>query len=280
LKLRSEFGLLARMGSSDIRSVLENWPYDPGHITVRKIVGEDGRVKVQMRLDLGLLQFELDGRPDAKRPHGYESLLHYHLDRLRKHRRASGSDVGFELSPGECRELRGECSMYYHRYLSLFVLEEFDRVKRDTERNLRVLDLCRRYGAEERDRLVLQQFRPYLLMMNTRARVLQAVKAKRWRQALRDVEEGIAGIDEFFEEFGQKKAARRCAELKLLRRLRRKIHRQLPVDPVIKLQRELSAAIGQERYEDAARIRDRIAVLKDRGREEASSARPTEGSGL
>ncbi|UCG33327.1 MAG: UvrB/UvrC motif-containing protein [Phycisphaerales bacterium] len=277
MNLRPEFGLLAVMGSSDIRSVLENWPYDPGHITVRKIVGEDGRVKVQMRLDLGLLQFELDGRPDAKRPHGYESLLHYHLDRLGEYRRVNGSDVGFELTPSECRELRGECSMYYHRYLSLFVLEEFDRVKRDTERNLNVLDLCRRYGAEERDRLVLQQFRPYLLMMNTRARVLQAVKAKRWPQALHDVEEGIARIGEFFAEFGQKKAARRCAELKLLRRLRRKIHRQLPVDPVKKLQRELSAAVGQERYEDAARIRDRIAAMKDRRRKEASSAKLGEG---
>ena len=247
------------MGDSDIYSILANWPYDPGHITVRKIVGDDGAVKVQMRLDLGVLQFELDGRPDAQRPHGFESLLHYHLHRLREYRKARASDLGFELSSGECRDLRGECSMYYHRYLSLFVLEEFDRVKRDTARNLQVLDLCRRYGAQERDRLVLQQFRPYILMMNTRAQVLQAVQKKQWRRALADVEEGIRKIRKFFAEFGQENAARYCGELKLLRRLGRKIRRQLPVDPVEKLSRELAAAVRQERYEDAARLRDRIA---------------------
>ena len=249
------------MSSRDIRSVLDDWPYDPGHITVRKIIGDDGEVKVQMRLDLGVLQFELDGRPDAKRPYGFESLLHYHLNHLREHRKLNGTDLGFELSPEECRELRSEASMYYHRYLSLFVLEEFDRVKRDTSRNLQVLDLCRRYGAEERDRLVLQQFRPYILMMNTRAHVLQAVQKKQWRRAMADVEDGLRRIREFFDEFGQPEAARHCPELKLLRRLRRKIRRQLPVDPVEELSRELAAAVRQERYEDAARLRDRIAAL-------------------
>ena len=36
----------------------------------RKIVGEDGKEKLQVRLDLGLLQMELNGRPDGERPHG------------------------------------------------------------------------------------------------------------------------------------------------------------------------------------------------------------------
>jgi len=180
------------------------------------------------------------------------------------------------LTASDCRELRSECSMYYHRYLSLFVLEDFDRVQRDTDRNLQVLELCRQYGAHERDRLVLQQFRPYLLMMNARAKVLRATKKKQWRAALRDVEEGIDRIRDFFAEFDQEKAMRRCEELKLLNRLRRKIRRQLPVDPVKKLSRELTEALERERYEEAARLRDRIAALKEQ-RENSSAAESQQG---
>ena len=44
--------------------------------------------------------------------------------------------------------------MYYQRYLSLFVLEEFSGVVRDTSRNLRVLDLCGKFGLDEQDRLM------------------------------------------------------------------------------------------------------------------------------
>ena len=37
-----------------------------------------------MRIDLGLLQMELDGRPDGQRPHGFESLLDYYEARRKK----------------------------------------------------------------------------------------------------------------------------------------------------------------------------------------------------
>ena len=42
---------------------------------MRIVPGDDGREKLQMRIDLGLLQMELDGRPDGQRPAGAESLL-------------------------------------------------------------------------------------------------------------------------------------------------------------------------------------------------------------
>ena len=60
--------------------------------------------------------------------------------------------------------------MFYHRYLSLFVLEQYDAVIRDTQHNLDVLDLCNRYGKSEYDRMCLEQYRAYILMMNTRGK--------------------------------------------------------------------------------------------------------------
>ena len=64
--------------SKDITSILAGWDFDPDELQVRIVAGDDGRDKIQMRIDLGLLQMELTGRPDGERPHGFESLLDYH----------------------------------------------------------------------------------------------------------------------------------------------------------------------------------------------------------
>src|SRR5438552_3756040 len=76
-----------RLPSKDITPVLKGWDYESGTINVRKINGVDGMPKLQMRLDLGLLQMEMSGRPDGARPHGYESLLEYHEDQLADYKR-------------------------------------------------------------------------------------------------------------------------------------------------------------------------------------------------
>src|SRR5215207_7845539 len=128
-----------RQSMKDIGQILRGWEYEPGTINVRRITGNDGSPKLQMRLDLGLLQMEMDGRPDGVRPHGCESLLEYFETKLAEHKRRYGTELGFEISGVQCQTLREEAVMYYHRYLSLFVLEEFPGVVRDTARNLRVL---------------------------------------------------------------------------------------------------------------------------------------------
>src|SRR6476661_1144366 len=76
--------------SKDIAAILKGWDYEPGTINVRKINGTDGSPKLQMRLDLGLLQMEMTGRPDGVRPHGFESLLEYHENQLAEFRRING----------------------------------------------------------------------------------------------------------------------------------------------------------------------------------------------
>ena len=71
--------------SFDISHILSDWPFKPGEVTARRIVGADGQEKIQVRLDLGLLQMEASGRPDGQRPHGHESLLAYYEYLLQKH---------------------------------------------------------------------------------------------------------------------------------------------------------------------------------------------------
>ena len=61
--------------SKDITAILAGWEHDPDELQVRIIQGTDGRDKIQMRVDLGLIQMELDGRPDGRRIGDAESLL-------------------------------------------------------------------------------------------------------------------------------------------------------------------------------------------------------------
>jgi hypothetical protein len=251
-----------KSASKDITSVLRGWAYEPGVINVRKIHGVDGMPKVQMRLDLGLLQMEMNGRPDGVRPHGYESLLEYYENQLTEHQKSHGTELGFHLKPSECASLREEAVQYYHRYLSLFVLEEFGGVVRDTARNLRLLDLCGKYADDEQDRLVLEQYRPYITMMHARAQASMLFADKKYKEALEKIELGLTDIKDFFIRFGQEEAYAESSEVRVLKKFARDIRRKVPVSPVIRLQRKLEKAVKDERYEEAARLRDKITAMQ------------------
>ena len=250
-----------KLSNKDITPVLKGWDYEPGTINVRKVAGADGSPKLQMRLDLGLLQMEMTGRPDGVRPHGCESLLDYFEKLLADHQKRHGSELGFHLSSTQCQLLREEAAMYYHRYLSLFVLEEFGGVVRDTDRNLRVIELCGQFAEDEQDRLILEQYRPYITMMNARARASIQYKDEKYAEALKAVDQGLASIKEFFERFGQEEAYAHSNEVRVLKRFAKEIRRKLPVDPMQRLQRKLDKAVKNEEYEEAARLRDKMTAL-------------------
>lgn len=245
----------------DISSLLSTWNYEPGTISVRTIVGADGKHKLQMRVELGLLQMEVSGRPDGARPYGHESLLEYFNHQLAEHNTANGSDLGFHLTRPQCEALRHEAAMYYQRYLSLFALEDYGGVMRDTARNLKVLDLCTKFATDEQDKLWLEQYRPYIIMMYARAKASLQLRENKLDAARRTVKLALRRIREFFEKFQQPDAFKHSSEVKVLKRLLRDIKKKLPIDPLLQLTRELDRAVQSERYEDAARIRDELARL-------------------
>lgn len=240
----------------DLRTILDGWDFEPGKISVRKIIGRDGREKIQTRIDLGVLQMECTGRPDGACPHSCQSLLEHHQQRLQEHTEVWGDDEDFALSPEDCRDLRHEAYLYYQRYLSLFVLEEFDEVERDTARNLQVIEVCERYAASERDRALLSPQRPYVMMMRTRARVQLALTQDLPEVALRLVDEGLAELQTLSsDETANEPPAH---ELDMLDALRAEVLGQLPCDAPAKLKSELELALAAEDYELAADLRDRL----------------------
>jgi hypothetical protein len=245
----------------DIAQALRGWAFQPGQVNVRLIRGNDGKPKLQLRLDLGLLQMELDGRPDGKRPHRAATELDFQRKKLVAHQKRAGSDAGFALTARDCQALREESAMFYHRYLSLFVLEQYDAVIRDTQHNLDVLDLCSRYGRSDYDRMCLEQYRPYILMMNTRAKACEALRSGYVQTAIAYLRGGIKRIAHLVPRENRRKFLRQSNEARILLDMLKQIRAQLPPDPRRTLQNRLKDAIAAERYEEAASLRDQLSAL-------------------
>ncbi|MEY2492628.1 MAG: hypothetical protein QOH24_1579 [Verrucomicrobiota bacterium] len=245
--------------SLDINTILKEWPHEPGMIKVRKISGFDGRDKLQLRIDLGVLQMETTGRPDGQRPHGCESLLTYHQNRAEL---AEASGDTYELTPEECSELQQEGIQYYHRYISLFQLNEYAGVIRDTQRNLDLFSFVEEHS--ERDEVIwnFQQFRPYVLMMNTRAKASIFLNEGKFAEAMREIEKGRDGIVEFFQRSNFPELAAKSSEIAFLEEWLEEVRAKRPLSKLEIMQREMESAIASELYERAAELRDAIKLLK------------------
>lgn len=249
--------------SADLTRLLADWPYESGKIAARFIMGDDGEPRVQIRLDLGLLQMHLEGRPDGQRPRGFESLLEFHEARQDELANTSTGEDEYRLSPDDCRELREEAVQYYQRYTGLLVLDDYEGVVRDTTRNLRLLDFVKKYASTEEDREALEQFRPFIMMTRARALASQAMKDNEPKAALLAVEEGIEALRKHFDDIGQGSLFEASSEARMLRRMRDELLPQQPVSKRDMLKKKLAEAVSAERYEQAAKIRDELKDLKD-----------------
>lgn len=211
--------------SFDISPILKDWDADPEAKYIRKIIGTDGKEKIQIRVELGLLQMEADGRPDGKKPYGKESLLEHYTSLLENYRKEYETEEGFKLDHHDCERLREESVQYYHRYISLFEIGDYHRVERDTVRNLRVFDIVRKYAENQDDSLSLEKYRPYVIMMNTRARALIMSDKKNYAEAIDVLEEAIEEITNFYRdhELGEDEIAQ-SQELEILKAAIKEIH--------------------------------------------------------
>jgi hypothetical protein len=243
----------------DLNDLLDGWPHEPGQVKARKIVGRDGCEKIQLRIDLGLIQMELHGRPDGHRPHGFESLLHYHQA---KSAIAKSGAQRYSLSEADVTALQHEGVQYYHRYLSLFQLRDFQNVVRDTERNLEMFDFVSEHSADEDSKWALEQFRPYVIMMNTRARASLELKDGNTAEAVKLIQAGKEKIEAFYRAVGQPEWIESSNEIAFLNDWSTEIRAAVPLTPLETMERDLKRAIADEAYERAAELRDAIRSLR------------------
>lgn len=244
--------------NEDIGPILKNWRHVPDDVNVRIIRGSDGREKLQMRLDLGMLQMELDGRPDGRRPHRYESYLKYYTQKALQHKKEHGSLL--MLTPLDCWLLQQEAVQFYHRYLALMRLGDYRRVIRDTKRNLTVLDFVAEHTGNEEIVWSFEQYRPYVILMNTRAFASQSMDLQDYDKALEYIREGTHQLQQFYR-LNHDRVGEERPELDILRDWAVEIRRKRPISDRERLSGELRRAVQNEEYERAALLRDMLSEL-------------------
>ena len=211
--------------SKDIGPILKEWDADPDSGSIRAVVASDGTEKIQIRVQFGILQLEADGRPDGKSPYGKESLLEHYLFLIESYRKEFGTDEGFKLDYHDCEKLQEESIQYYHRYVSFFELGDYQRAERDTARNLRVLDLMKKYAERQDDALSFEKYKPYIRMMNARAKAFIFMDNDDYASAIVRINDAIDSITNFYREneFDDSQI-KKSQEIMILRVMAKEIH--------------------------------------------------------
>lgn len=239
--------------SDDLRIITAGWDPVPGGVAARWVDGADGRRFIQLRLELGVFQMELEGRPDGRRPHGCESLLDYYarLDRTSPAARRP------KLDAAACTEMQQEAMQYYHRYLAYTAVDYHEGVIRDTEHNLGLIRLVQRLAAEESLAWQFLQFFPYVRMVNAQAHAQVCLAARDPVEAARHVDTAIAEIRAFGTEHGLGRSGE-MGEVQALAELRGRIGSARRRDPLEQVRQEMQRAIETEDFERAARLREQL----------------------
>ena len=250
----------------DLDHILRDWEYDP-QANVRRIWGEDGTPKLQVRVDQGafqgIMQMNLDGRPDGKQPYGCEYALDYYRQAQEHYLQRHGDSAGFSLDHAACQELFDEGSRVYSRYIFLLQLKDYQRVIRDTERNMGLFRFINAHAETEADRMNLERWWPYILRINATARALLVFEEKQYPAALEILAAARAQIEQLSEVQAEEFFVERERSLQALGALTEELSRNRPLSEEELLQQELQEAVAQERFERAAALRDQLRQLRN-----------------
>jgi hypothetical protein len=145
--------------------------------------------------------------------------------------------------------------------VGLFQLQEYEGVVRDTQRNLRLLDFVAKYAEPPDMAVSLTQFRPYILMMNVRAKAHISLNHKDHAAAIRQLDWGIQQIREYYDTSHHAELIDVSPELKVLESWLSEIKASRPLTPRELLEKALQDAINREDYERAALLRDQLKAL-------------------
>jgi len=237
-----------------IDAILKDWPYDPDAVSVRMVEGKDGRALIQMRIEMGVLQLETEGRPDGERPEGAASYCEY----LRERYCEQGEHDPF--TPDECAECDREFVQYYHRRICWLAMREFRNAVIDADHTLSLMDLCRQHSPSEEWTDSHEQYRPFVMFHRIQAEALAELDQNGAKTAVRAVNAGLDRMKEIFEEHGVDHAFDEDELVERLSEFRETLREKFAVTK--SLDEQLAEAISEEEYEKAAKLRDAIRKKK------------------
>ncbi len=234
-----------------IDHLLQNWPYDPSSVSVRVCDGSDGRDVLQMRVDMGLLQLEVEGRPDGSRPYGFDTYLDYLLSRVLH----EGDD--FELDDEQYVEVDREFVQFYHRRICWLKLQHYQEAVRDADHTLSLMDFCGKHATDESWVVSHEQYRPFVLFHRIQAAALAELGESGPEVAVQEINQGLERIRRLFESHQLDERFENDELVQRLVKLRESLREEYRVGRT--LQERLADAVESEQYELAAQLRDELA---------------------
>ncbi len=234
----------------DIDHVLAAWPYKPDAIQVRLIRTVQGRKVMQMRVELGILQMELQGRPDGTRPGGADTYLDYLLS-LEFH-----DPERFELDEEHYEQIDREFEQFYHRRIGWLALNEYEQAVQDADHTLALMEFCRRRCRDRQWLWSHEQYRPFVLFHRAQAAALAALDRNEPEEAINQLNRGLEQMAQFYADYDAEEHYDEDELVQRLQDLRETIRQDFHVGKT--LAEQLAEAIAAEEYERAARLRDQL----------------------
>lgn len=243
----------------DLTALLRSWPFVMGSVAARRIKGRDGTPKLQLRVDLGVLQMEVAGRPDGKQPLGFPSWLHALQHQLETRREPQRDGIPL-LTPEECIKLHQETVQFHQRSLAFYHLNDMAPAAADSAHNLALFDLLHRHAPSREHGWPSLQLTPQQTLLHARSQA-GCLQPSQHAERIQLLDQSIASLARFFEVIGKPEWADACPELGFLRAWHKASVAGHPLSEAEQLSHQLADAIDREDYEQAARLRDQLKRL-------------------
>lgn len=249
----------------DLDELTAGWHCPPGELRARVVVGRDGQELVQLRVDLGLMQMFIEGRPDGQRYRGLPSDRQYIQHELQ---------VGGQLTADDWRELERELVQTNYRRMALATVAEEALGANDPERAcgyirqalsdidecLSDLGLIRQQPGSRSEPASLE---PALVFDRGRLAAQLCIAQGRFEEAIEQAEAGAEQLGVLLSEVGCDEEQREeDPGLRYLRGLGVQLRREYGVAQT--LRERLAEAVENEDFETAAQLRDELAARHQR----------------
>jgi hypothetical protein len=235
--------------SQDIDAALAGWDFQPGLVQARLVDAHDGRQVIHLRIDLGLLQIEVTGRPDGTRPHDQATYFDYL-------RHLAEQSPRLVLTEEHCMEADREFVQFYHRRLCWLALHNYAAALADADHTLAFMDFVRAHSPGEEYTQAHEQYRGFVLFHRTRAAVALAVEQNNPEKAIDEIHAGLEQMRAFFTAFQVEDQMEEDGMVQQLRKLQESLRKEHHIAAT--LREQLDQAVASEDYETAARLRDAL----------------------
>lgn len=238
------------MNRDDLDHILRTWPEEPPSRRVRIVTALDGRQVLQQRIEMGVIQLELVGRPDGARPAGFDSWLDAFRTRL--------PHAG--LDDGQLLDMLAEGRLYLIRAVALLAIDQIDAAAQDAAhaRAVVALEHERRRGEQAHAAL---QLLAQAVLLRVRCEVVHGMRTQDGSRALAAIDQALLDIESFSMFDGALARGVFTGAEGLLRGLRSTLTPRLPSSQREELRSRLDAAIRAENFELAAILQKEMRQL-------------------